>query len=309
MLLTFRIFLTAAGLSASAVAYAGLPDIRIIGRAIVPENVTSAKDGTVYIGSFESGGIYRAKPGARTASQWVRPEQVDAGRTLGLWVDDRDRRLLACVIDRPSPGESKPRSSSIKAFGLADAKLRAVYALDAGGICNDITVAADGTTYVTDMVGRIFRRRPPENRFSLWFEDARLMGADGLALLADGSLLISSIRQGSLHRIPVEASGGAGVPANITLDRPLEQPDGMRRVGRDRFLVAESAGRLTELSISSDRASTRVIRDGLKESPSGVTVVGETAYVSLANWPAFRDPNIDRGEFTVIAVAYRNNEK
>lgn len=304
MILTIRIFLMAAGLSASAATDAGPPDIKIIGRAIVPENVTSAKDGTIYIGSFESGGIYRASPGEQIASRWVSAEQVDAGRTLGLWVDGRDRRLLACVIDRPLERGGKPRSSSIKAFGLDDAKLRTAYPLDAGGICNDITVAADGTSYTTDMAGRIFRRRAGEGRFSLWFEDTRLMGADGLALMVDRSLLVSSIRQGTLHRIPMKSSGEAGVPVGVALDRPLEQPDGMRRVGPDRFLVAESAGRLTELSISNDRASTRIIRDGLRENPSGVTLVGRTAYVSLANWPAFRDPNLDKGESMVIAVPY-----
>lgn len=240
--------LSAAGVSLAA---DNRSDIKIVDRAVIPENVTSAKDGSIYVGSFESGGIYRAGPGERTASLWVKSDQLDSGRALGLWIDDRDDQLLVCVIPKPSAGETKPQSSSIRVFGLKDAAVRADYALDAGGICNDITVATDGTMYTTDMAGRILRLHPGEPRFGLWFEDARrLMAADGLALMAHG-------------------------------------------------------GRLTELTISHSRATMRIIRDGIVENSSGITLMGRTAYVSLANWAARRNPSIDKGEFTVLAIPYR----
>ena len=47
--------------------------VSLPGDAAYPESVTATADGTLYAGSFASGGIFRAAPGASTADVWIKP--------------------------------------------------------------------------------------------------------------------------------------------------------------------------------------------------------------------------------------------
>ena len=57
-----------------------LPDIRILDSGVYPESVTSAGDGSVYVGSIK-GNVYRAEPGSATASAWIRGERSSCTRS------------------------------------------------------------------------------------------------------------------------------------------------------------------------------------------------------------------------------------
>ena len=293
----------------AALLVAGAPvmaqDVTIEGRAIIPENLTSTADGTLYIGSYGAGGIYRAAPGARTASRWLAPGAGSVNRVMGLWADEARGQLWACdtsakVDDRT---DSSASTGSVKQLELATGKLIASYPMEGGGACNDLTLARDGTLYITDMAGRILRIRPGDKAMTTWSRSPLLESADGLAVLDDGRLYVNSFRSGKLLRIAINADGSAGAVTELKTARPLEQPDGMRPSGPTRILLSEAAGKLSELPIAGDTVQVRTVKDDVAD-PAGVTLAGNTAYVSSAGWQTLRDPAADKGVFTIFAIPY-----
>ena len=133
-----------------------------------------------------------------------------------------------------------------------------------------------------------------------------LATADGVALLADGS--VSELcRTGDAVRIPVKADGGAEPIAELETSQPLTSPDGMRSVGSKTMLLVEGAGRLDEVTISGDKATIKVLKDGLT-GPTAVTLAGGTAYVSEARLNFRNDPKLrdqDPGPFRAVGVPYK----
>jgi hypothetical protein len=101
---------------------------------------------------------------------------------------------------------------------------------------------------------------------------------DGIAILADGAVYVNLFFSGQLVRIPVNADGSAGAIVPIETSLPLSRPDGLRSVGPNTMIQAEGSGRVAELTIKGDRAEVRSLQEGFK-STTGVTVVGNTAYV------------------------------
>jgi sugar lactone lactonase YvrE len=149
-----------------------------------------------------------------------------------------------------------------------------------GGVCSDIAVSADGTAYVSEAFrGRVHRLKPGAAGLELWASDPENLAIiDGLAFLADGALYVNAFATGRLFRIPVNADGSAGTIVPIETSLPLGRPDGLRTAGPRTLIQAEGQGRLTELTITGNRAEVRVIRDGLTAA-SGVTIVGDAALV------------------------------
>ncbi len=104
--------LVALGLAAavSQALAAGPAEIVIPGEKLATESLTSARDGTVYIGSVGTGQIFRAQPGAATAEQFIKPKTNDIGSVFGVFADDKGNTLWAC--------------SGTPAFGPPQAELR-----------------------------------------------------------------------------------------------------------------------------------------------------------------------------------------
>src|SRR6201994_503030 len=63
-----------------------------------PESVTSTKDGTLYVGSFNLGGVVKATPGGK-AEQFVKPAAGDSRSTLGVLADEKSGLLYVCSND------------------------------------------------------------------------------------------------------------------------------------------------------------------------------------------------------------------
>ena len=121
-----------------------------------------------------------------------------------------------------------------------------------------------------------------------------LATADGIALLADGSVYVNSVGPGTLMRIPVKADGSAGAVTKLETSRPLQSPDGMRSVGSKTMLLVEGAGRLDEVTINGDKAEIKVLKEGLT-GPTAVTMVGDMAFVAEARLNYRNDPKLREG--------------
>jgi len=307
--LTLASLALAVGLACAAQA-ADRAEITFADGRIFPESLTSTRDGTLYIGSLGQDSVYRAMPKSSKADTWIRARSNGLQTVLGVFADEAAGTLWVCASATGGrDGAPLVGETALKAFALSNGAFKASYAFPGNGLCNDIAVAKDGTVFVTDTTGaRVLRLEKGAGALDVWAADAALLGtADGIALLADGSMYVNSVGQGTLLRIPVKADGSAGRIAKLETSQPLTRPDGMRSVGGKTMLLVEGAGRLDEVTINGDKADIRVLKDGLT-GPTAVTLVGGMAYVAEARLEYRNDPKLrdqDPGPFRAVGVPYK----
>src|SRR5215468_5505902 len=75
---------------------AGPAEIVVPGEKLATESLTSARNGTVYVGSIGTGQIFRAKPGAAMAEPFIAPKTNGIGSVFGVFADDKSNTLYAC---------------------------------------------------------------------------------------------------------------------------------------------------------------------------------------------------------------------
>lgn len=300
--LTFGI---CAGLLTAAAAQA---DVTLPGTRIFPESLTAGPDGALYIGSTARGEIYRAAPGANTASLWVGKDQGKFAGVFGVFADAGSSTLYACSTGFAAPG-APPVETALKALDLKTGAVKGSYAFPGGGFCNDIAVAKNGDAFVTDTNGgRVLRLKKGASSLEEWLKDAQLGGADGIAFLGDGSLIVTSIRSNQLLHIAVGADGKAGAVKPLTTSRALSGPDGFRAIGPSTFLLIDKDA-LSKVTVTGDAAKVDTIKTGL-ESATAVALVKSTAYVTEGKLNYQFDPSLrdkDPGPFVVIAVPFNGN--
>jgi hypothetical protein len=275
-------------------------DIRVEGSRVHPESITADADGNIYVGSI-AGTLYRALAGSTAAEPWIVPGPANGLTSLfGVLADDA-RGLLWVCNNPPFGGPPQPGArSGAKTFNLESGELEGNYDFPEGpAACNDIAIAADGTTYVTDTSGgRIFALAPGAVTLALFAEGADLVGIDGIALAADGTMYINNVRQHTVQRVNRAADGTYAGLTTLALSEPVNGPDALRPVGGNRFLQAEGPGnRVTYVDIEGDRAVITPVRTGLDSSPGvthhegiGYATEGKIGYLFD---PALRDQNPD----------------
>ena len=181
-------------------------------RNLYPESMSSSPDGTVYIGSMK-GIVFRAKPGSDKATAWIKPTAANGILTLlGVLVDAPTHTLWLCS----SPGalRSPPvtGTASLMAFDLKTGRQRGNYPFPApASVCNDISVAPNGDVYASDTPnGRILRLAKGAKSLTVFAEDARLKGIDGLVFGGNGVLYLNNVSRNQLLIIDIHADGTAG---------------------------------------------------------------------------------------------------
>ena len=285
----------------------GVQDIRIAGSRVFPESITADARGNLYVGSLE-GTIYRASPGSATAEPWVRANAQNGVQALfGVLADEGTGRLWTCSNPNPfAGGAARPAASSLVAFDLDDGAFAASFPFPAGpAACNDIAIATDGTLFATETGGgRIFRLAPGGSELELFAQDEALVGVDGIAFAADGTMYINNVRANLVQRVERGADGAYVGLATLELSQPVMGPDALRPIGGNRFLQAEgSGGRVALVDIEGDRATVTPIRSDLQSSP-GVTRIGGTVYATEGKINYLVDPALqgqDPGEFHIRA--------
>jgi sugar lactone lactonase YvrE len=306
-----RLLATVLGATLSLVCAQGyaapLPDIVMDGTNLYPESMSSAADGSVYIGSMK-GIVFRARPGSAKATPWIKPTAHNGILTLlGVLVDEPDRTLWLCS----SPGalRSPPvtGTASLMAFDLKSGRQRGNYPFPApASVCNDISVAPNGDVYASDTPnGRILRLAKGSKSLTVFAEDARLKGIDGLVFGGNGVLYVNNVSRNQLLIVDIHPDGTAGPITQMVLSQPVAGPDGFRFIGGNRFLLAEgNAGRVDLVTISGIRADIRVLHEGL-QSPPAVTLVGNTVYALEGKILYLISPTLkgkDPGPFKAYAV-------
>ena len=260
--------------------------IRIPGEKVFPESITSAADGRIIIGSIAHREILAAKPGDSTARPWIGADAETSIGVYGVFADAKSNTLWVCFSSIPGSRWGFQAASVLKAFDLATGGLKGRYVLPGrGAFCNDIAVGADGAAYVSDTNNmQIDRLARGAAALEVWAGNGAFgpKGGilDGISVLGQ-RVIVNTLQTGKIFAIPIGSGGKAGVIAQVKLNRPIADPDGMRAFGEDSVLLVESggAGRLSKLVIHGDAGEVTTLKEGYPQGPVSVTVVGTTAYV------------------------------
>jgi sugar lactone lactonase YvrE len=279
--LTLVVGLMSAGLARAETAPISLPDKSF------PESVTSTTDGTLYVGSFNLGGVLKVAPDGK-AEQLVKPGAGGSRSTLGVLADEKSGTLYVCSNDLGGMGVSGPSETKgawLKTFDLKTGAPKGSFALsDPKSLCNDIAVGSDGTAYVTDSFApNVYSLKPGGTALEVWATDPLLapakdgVGLDGIAVGADGDLYVTTFIPAKLFRIAAK-DGKAGAVTELKSSRPLDHADAMRAFGNG-FLLIEGNGKLDRITVKGDEAAIDTIKDGFAE-PVSVTQVGGIGWVA-----------------------------
>jgi sugar lactone lactonase YvrE len=266
----------------------GLQAIEIPGDRAFMESITAGPDGILYVSSLASGGIARIKPGASKAEEWIAPAAFGSRSTFGVFADAKSNTLWVCSNDMSGLGVDGPGhaiGSHLKGFDLStgDGKISAQFP-GKTNLCNDMTVASDGTVYVTNSLApQILQLKPGGKTLEVWVENKQFqppsgIGLDGIAIGSDGDIYVNTFNGGDFFRVEVK-DGKPGAVTKLETSRPLKLPDGLRLVSGQNFLMVEGSGSLDRVTVNGDKVSIETIKDGLKE-PTAVAKVGGTAWVT-----------------------------
>ncbi|MGW6972574.1 SMP-30/gluconolactonase/LRE family protein [Streptomyces sp. NPDC054952] len=157
-LLTLPLTAALAGVLTLGTAPAQASDTRIStafslpGAKIYPEGIAAdARTGTVYVGSYADGTVYRTRPGHRTAEVFL-PAGTDGRDTAnGLFVDDRGRLWVT------------DSTTGVAVYDTRTGTRLAHFEVTGGepSFVNDLTVTPDGTAYLSDSVRAVVYRVTP----------------------------------------------------------------------------------------------------------------------------------------------------
>jgi len=274
--------------------------IPVPGTKAFPESITSTSDGALFVGRLGDGGIVRVKPRTAESSVFVQPGASGSRSILGVFADEPSSTLWACSNDLSALGGSATGSdtgSALKGFDLktGDGK-RSVLLPGSHAFCNDITVDAKGSVYVTDSVNPvILKLSPGATTFEVFAEDSAFsppqggIGLDGIAFGSDGNLYVTTYTAGELLRVEVK-DGRAGRITTLSGTHHLQFPDALRPLANNSFLLIEGSGRLDRVVIQGDAFAVTAVHDGFA-IPTSVARIGTTAWVSEGQLSFFFDPS------------------
>jgi len=297
--------LTATALLAVAVsiyAASAVTEITLPGTLVYPESITSTSDGTLIIGSLGHGNVMRVAPGKSVAEEWIKPGTGGLNQVLGVFADEKGKTLWVCSNNLEQKGEA----TSVKAFDLKSGAIKGTYPLPGQGpLCNDIAVAEDGTAYISDTVqASIVMLKPGGKNLEIAAKDPLLTGADGLAFGEKTILYVNSVSAGKLLRLDLGPDGKSKSITELKLSRPLDRPDGLRAIGKNRLLMAENSGKMDIVTFEGQNAVIKTIKEGLESTP-GVTATRGMAWIVEGKLNYRNDAQLkgkDPGTFKMFAV-------
>ena len=292
--------------------------IELPGDQVFPESITSTQDGTLFVGSLATGGVIRIKPDTGKPEVWIEPGAFGSRSILGVLAHEPSNTLWVCSNDLTAIGIKAAGSASgsaIKGFDLKTGEGKISATLSGGqSVYNDLAVGPDGSIFVTNSFApEILRLRPGAKSLEVWARDPLFasapgtFGLDGIAFGGEDALYVSMYASGKLLRVNIN-QGVAGSVTVLNTSRPLVLPDAIRPVGKNEFLLIEGEGRLNRLVINGENAVIETLEEGYS-TPTGVTAVGKTAWVSEGQLSFLLDPS-KRGltpnlPFHVYAVFFK----
>ena len=276
-----RHFVACAALVMGFAQAASAAEVLIADAKSQPESLTLAPGGVLIVGSASSPFVYRVRPGSSTAEKFIDASAEGPGTFFfGMLADASSNTLWTCQLT-PVPNTTPvQRHTALRSFDLTTGAAKIRWNLPGENTtCNDFAIGPDKALYITDTAtGRIYRLAAGASTAEVYLEHRTLMGVDGITFL-DGVLYVNNVIYNKLYRIPVDAAGKPESPVDIWMDQPVKGPDGMRAANGKLYLAENGSGIISALTISGDKASVTVLKDGLK-TPTGVEPAGDTLWIA-----------------------------
>lgn len=298
-----RISLIALFLIAAVALAANQPtEITLPGQRVFPESITSTSDGTLIVGSLGHGYVLRIAPGQTTAEEWIKAGTNGLNSVLGVLADEKNKLLWVCSNKLGPTGDP----TAVKTFDLKTGAPKGSYVLPGDRtLCNDIAVAPDGAAYVTDTFGgAVDMLKPGVQALEVAAKDPLLAGADGLAFGNKTTLYVNSFTANKILRVDLGPDGKSKNITDLKLPRKLDRPDGMRAVGKGRFLLAENSGKMSLVTFEGDNVMLTTLKEVTASTPA-VTATRGMAWVAEGKLNYMQDPAMkdkDPGTFKMYAV-------
>ena len=238
---------------------------------LIPEGIAFDASGKrFFIGSIAEHKIIVADSKGEARDFSSPSDKLDA--VLGIAVDPARQHLYAVSTNGFEESAKQERRNAVVRYDLKESRFTDRFAAPEAMQLNDLTVAPDGTLYVTDSeTGTLFRKKPGEKMLARFGETGALPGANGIALSDDGALYVTL------------STGIARVDPNTGKPTRLPQSDTVVTGGCDGLYWHE--GDL--LGIQNSTNPGRVIRIALTEK--GTRVAGITVLQSHHH-PDFDEP-------------------
>ena len=286
-----------AALALGAAAHGAPKPVEIDDKGVFPESMTATAGGDLIVGSSAKGGVYRARAGRDKAELFIDPKTSGMVTVLGVFADDKAGALYVCSAAFGAPPDKADFVSALRLFDLKTGAPKAAYPMPGGAkaLCNDIAVAKDGSAFVTDTLGgQVLVLRKGAPALATWAKDARLASVDGIAIGADGAVVVNTVSTGHMFRIPMIKGGAAGEIAELTPSVKLGGPDGLRSISGNRFLQAENQiGRISVVTVSGANATVTPLKQGEPGVTSAAVVKGQVwainAKLAYRRDPALKD--------------------
>ena len=246
-----------------------------------PESLTIAPGGILIVGSASTPFVYKVRPGSTTAEKFVDASaEGDGTFFFGMLADAATNTLWTCQLT-PVPGATPvKRHTALRGFDLSTGAQKIRWNLPGdNSTCNDFAVGPDKALYISDTANsKIYRLPAGASTAELFLEDRALYGIDGITFL-NGTLYVNNVFSNNLYRIPVDAAGKPGQPVDIWMDQPVKGPDGMRAANGKLLLAENGSGKISVITVSGDKASVTVIKEGLK-TPTAVEPAGDVIWIA-----------------------------
>jgi hypothetical protein len=274
-------FATCVALSIGLTQAASAAEILIADAKSQPESLTIAPGGILIVGSASTPFVYKVRPGSTTAEKFVDASaEGDGTFFFGMLADAATNTLWTCQLT-PVPGATPvKRHTALRGFNLETGTQKVRWNLPGdNSTCNDFAIGPDKALYISDTANsKIYRLPAGASTAELFLEDRALYGIDGITFL-NGTLYVNNVFSNNLYRIPVDAAGKAGQPEDIWMDQPVKGPDGMRAANGKLLLAENGSGKISVITVNGDKASVRVIHEGLK-TPTAVEPAGDVIWIA-----------------------------
>jgi sugar lactone lactonase YvrE len=260
---------------------ASAAEILIVDAKSQPESLTVAPGGTLIVGSASTPFVYKVRRGSTTPEKFVDASAEGAGTFFfGMLADAATNTLWTCQLT-PVPGTTPvKRHTALRSFDLSTGAQKLRWNLPGeNSTCNDFAIGPDKALYISDTANsKIYKLSAGASTAELFLEDRALYGIDGITFL-NGTLYVNNVFSNNLYRVPVDAAGKAGQPVDIWMDQPVKGPDGMRAANGKLLLAENGSGKISVITVNGDKASVRVIKEGLK-TPTAVEPAGDTIWIA-----------------------------
>ena len=249
-------------------------------------------------------------------------EDDDFAATIGIDIDEAQKRLLVCVSD--------PNTAGIAALGSYDLRsgerqfftdLIEVAGSDAPHFANDVAVDRHGNAYVTDSFSPIIYKVDRQGKASVFLRDGTFQpspgafGLNGIVYHPDGYLIVAFSETATLYKVPLDDP--EKFLAIATEEGAVTSPDGLYLSDNDKTLVVVNNdgggdnGKVVALRSSNRWKSAQTLGEFATGPMFPTTAVqrGRNFYVLYAHLNELFSGDTSREEFQIVRVDFEEDDK